>query len=162
MMKPTLFAAKKSRAWFWWGISLGAVIGLAVWWWLETQEESNLKKKFAGKSRPLMKLDTVPEEIVLPETETVPTPKKPQKIDDLKKIEGIGPRSAQALEAAGISTFAKLAKVKPEKIQQTLKDAGVRIGFPETWPEQAAFAAKGDWDGLAQFQDTLQGGRKKG
>ena len=105
-----------------------------------------------------MKLEAVPDEITLPDTQ--PLPKKPSKVDDLKKIEGIGPRSAQALEAAGITTFAKLAKMKPEKIQVLLKEAGVRIGFPDTWPEQAVLAAKGDWDGLAQLQETLQGGRR--
>jgi predicted flap endonuclease-1-like 5' DNA nuclease len=160
MKKINIFAAKKSRPWFWWGINLGVVIALAVWWWLQNQEDTGLKKKFPGKSKPLMKLDTVPEEITLPESE--PTPKKPVKIDDLKKIEGIGPRSAQALEAAGIMNFAKLAKTKPEKIQRILKEAGVRVGFPETWPEQAALAAKGDWDGLAHLQDTLKGGRRMG
>ena len=158
MKKINPFAARKNRPWFWWGINLGIVIALVVWWWLENQDESGLKTKFTGKAKSPIKLDTVPEEIVLPDTK--PEPKKPKKTDDLKKIEGIGPKSAQALAAAGITTFVKLAKMKPEKIQETLREAGVRVGYPETWPEQAALAAAGKWDELAAMQGALQGGRR--
>src|SRR5690606_7843176 len=36
-------------------------------------------------------------------------PKKTSKADDLTKVEGIGPKSAEVLAAAGIDSFAKLA-----------------------------------------------------
>jgi predicted flap endonuclease-1-like 5' DNA nuclease len=155
-IKP--FAARKSRPWFWWGINIGVGIALVVWWWLENQKELRPRKKFPGKSKPLAKLETVPEKILLKESD--PASKDTKIVDDLKKIEGIGPRSAEALKGAGITTFTQLAKMKPDTIQQTLKDAGVRIGYPETWPEQAALAAAEKWDELAAFQSTLQGGRK--
>jgi hypothetical protein len=32
---------------------------------------------------------------------------------------------------------------------------------PESWPEQAALAAKGDWDALKKLQDELDGGKYK-
>ena len=46
------------------------------------------------------------------------------------------------------------------RIKKILKDAGIRIGYPDTWPEQAALAAKNDWDALTVFQGKLQGGRR--
>ena len=53
------------------------------------------------------------------------------KADDLKKIEGIGPKIAETLTAAGIATFAELAKTKPAKISEII--AGVRGNHvPET------------------------------
>ena len=82
------------------------------------------------------------------------------KPDDLTLIEGIGPKIAQALVSAEITSFAKLAKMKPGKIRNILRDAGIRLGFPDTWPEQAALAAEGKWGELTAFQKTLSGGRR--
>ncbi|HFC10062.1 MAG TPA: hypothetical protein ENJ54_09490 [Chloroflexi bacterium] len=82
--------------------------------------------------------------------------------DDLRKIEGIGPKIEAALKQAGIRTFADLAAKTPEELQAVLDAAGfARISNPETWPEQAALAAKGDWEALAALQGTLKGGRRR-
>jgi large subunit ribosomal protein L21 len=94
-----------------------------------------------------------------------PAPKavaaKVDKADDLKKIEGIGPKAAEALQNAGLSTFAKLAKAKPEKIKEILTEASSRMAHldPGTWPEQAKLAADGNWDELKTLQDKLNGGK---
>ncbi|MCB9453631.1 MAG: ATP synthase F1 subunit gamma [Anaerolineaceae bacterium] len=95
-----------------------------------------------------------------------PAPKKKAKKasaggDDLTRIEGIGPKMSAALQAAGITTFAQLAGASEETLTAAIEAAGIRLA-PSlgTWAEQAAFAAKGDWDGLKQLQDTLIGGRK--
>jgi predicted flap endonuclease-1-like 5' DNA nuclease len=81
--------------------------------------------------------------------------------DDLTKIEGIGPKIAQLLIDGGIATFANLAKAKLEKIQTILDAAGprYRIHDPKTWPAQADMAAKGEWEKLTTWQDTLKGGK---
>ena len=80
------------------------------------------------------------------------------KADDLKKIEGIGPKIAETLTAAGIVTFADLAKAKPAKISEII--AGVRGNHvPDTWPKQAKLAADGKWDELKKWQDELDGGK---
>ena len=82
------------------------------------------------------------------------------KPDDLKKIEGIGPKIAETLSAAGISTFADLAKSKPEKISEIISEVrGKHI--PDTWPKQAKLAAEGKWDELKEYQDKLDGGVEK-
>ena len=81
------------------------------------------------------------------------------KADDLKKIEGIGPKIAETLTAAGIVSFANLAKAKPAKISEIIE--GVRGNHvPDTWPEQAKLAADGKWDELKVLQDKLDGGKK--
>ncbi len=84
--------------------------------------------------------------------------------DDLKKIEGIGPKIEQLLNAAGIRTWAHLASSESESIREILTAAGerYRVHDPTTWPEQAALAAVGQWQELGQLQDLLKGGRRPG
>ena len=86
-------------------------------------------------------------------------PKKASgKADDLKKIEGIGPKIASTLVEGGIATFADLAKAKPAKISEII--AGVRGNHvTDTWPAQAKLAADGNWDELKKWQDELDGGK---
>jgi F-type H+-transporting ATPase subunit gamma len=87
--------------------------------------------------------------------------KKNGKEDDLTVIEGIGPKMAAALKAAGIHTFAQLAQTSNEEIEAAIKAAGMKFAPSlSTWAEQAAFAAAGNWDGLEEFQKQLTGGRK--
>jgi ribosomal protein L30 len=81
--------------------------------------------------------------------------------DDLTKIEGIGPKMSAALQAAGINTYAQLAASDEEALRSAIEAAKMRLSPSlSTWAEQAAFAAKGDWDGLKELQDKLVGGRK--
>ena len=83
---------------------------------------------------------------------------KPAKADDLKKIEGIGPKIATTLIEAGIVTFADLAKAKPAKIAEIIVDVrGNHV--TDTWPAQAKLAADGKWDELKKWQDELDGGK---
>ncbi|CAM4117652.1 50S ribosomal protein L21 [Zobellia nedashkovskayae] len=85
-------------------------------------------------------------------------PKKSGKADDLKKVEGIGPKIAETLVAAGISTFAELAKVDAAKISEIIADVrGNHV--TDTWPAQAKLAAEGKWDELKKWQDELDGGK---
>ncbi|GEQ84620.1 50S ribosomal protein L21 [Patiriisocius marinistellae] len=89
-------------------------------------------------------------------------PKKSTKADDLKKIEGVGPKAAEAMVAAGLDTFAKVAKAKPEAIEAILAEASSNLAHlvANTWPKQAKLAADGKWDELKVLQDELDGGRK--
>jgi large subunit ribosomal protein L21 len=80
--------------------------------------------------------------------------------DDLKKIEGVGPKIAETLNAAGISTFAELAKTDAAKISEIIADVrGNHV--TDTWPKQAQLAADGKWDELQKWQDELDGGVAK-
>ena len=81
--------------------------------------------------------------------------------DDLKRIEGIGPKIASLLQAAGITTFAHLASTDVRKLKKIIAEAGLTaLADPTTWPEQATLAATGEWDALEALQDELKGGRR--
>jgi large subunit ribosomal protein L4 len=63
--------------------------------------------------------------------------------DDLKQIDGIGPKIADALVAAGIDSFAKLAAASEDELKAAL--TGVRTpASVGTWAAQAAELAKKD------------------
>lgn len=84
--------------------------------------------------------------------------KSEAKADNLTKIEGIGPKIAETLVAAGVVTFADVAASTPEKISEII--AGVRGSHvTDTWPKQAQMAADGQWDELKKWQDELDGGK---
>jgi predicted flap endonuclease-1-like 5' DNA nuclease len=80
-------------------------------------------------------------------TETVPaqrTPEAPQTAaaDDLTRIEGIGPKMAAALKAAGITSYAQLAETDEAGLRAAIAAAGMRFS-PSlvTWPQQAKLLA---------------------
>ncbi|WP_445383162.1 30S ribosomal protein S2 [Robiginitalea sp. IMCC43444] len=90
-------------------------------------------------------------------------PKKETKkaaAEDLTKIEGIGPKAAEALTKAGIAGYEALSKAKPDAIKEILTEASSRMAHldPTSWPKQAKMAADGDWDALKEWQDNAKGG----
>ncbi|MCL4870390.1 MAG: DUF4332 domain-containing protein [Anaerolineae bacterium] len=97
-----------------------------------------------------------------PMVEPVSFAPEPAAVDDLTRIEGIGPKISELLQAAGIGTFAGLAAASPDQLKEILEAAGpqFRLADPISWPEQAGLAAAGDWDRLQTLQDTLKGGRE--
>ncbi len=94
-------------------------------------------------------------------TKTSSTSKK-KVADDLKKIEGIGPKIAELLIKAGIKTFADLSAAKKSTLKDILEAAGNRYKMhdPSTWANQAKLAAKGKWAKLEALQAKLNGGKK--
>jgi predicted flap endonuclease-1-like 5' DNA nuclease len=86
----------------------------------------------------------------------------PSQPDDLRIIEGIGPKIAQILNDNGILTFAQLAATSVERLKAILEHAGprFRLADPTTWPNQARLAAEGAWDELKALQTELNGGRR--
>ncbi len=91
------------------------------------------------------------------------TPKATEKVaakeESKATKEGIGPKIAETLNNAGITTFAELAKTDVEKIAEIITDVrGNHI--PDTWPKQAELAAEGKWDELKKWQDELDGGKE--
>lgn len=93
----------------------------------------------------------------------VASAKKAAKGDDLKIVEGIGPKIEELLHAAGIVTFNDLATASVEKVQEVLDAAGPRYRMhdPATWAQQAQLAADGKWDELKVLQDRLNGGKEE-
>lgn len=122
-----------------------------IWWalWGKSRAEAESEVEATSEGRP--------EPAHPPVTrvkEAAPSP------DDLKRIEGIGPKIESVLNAAGILTFAQLAATDVEELERVVKEGGVRLAFPESWSEQAALAAAGEWEELEVLQEDLTAGRK--
>jgi len=83
------------------------------------------------------------------------------KSDNLQLVEGIGPKINGLLNDAGIVTWRQLSQASSEQLRKILTDAGPRYKMhnPDSWPEQAGFAANGEWDALISFQKVLDGGK---
>ncbi len=96
-----------------------------------------------------------------PEAVKAPAAKKAPKLDDLKIVEGIGPKIEQLLKEGNINTWAELAATPVDRLREILDAAGPRyqIHDPSTWPAQSKFAAEGQWEELKEYQDMLTGGR---
>jgi predicted flap endonuclease-1-like 5' DNA nuclease len=124
-------------------------IGLLAWEWYE--------RRMASESTELM---LYPESAIT-EMPTAPTKRVSTSRDDLEVVEGIGPKIASVLVAAGIDTYAKLAQASEDDLRAALKAAKVRVpaSLP-TWAQQAALAAQDDWVGLRELKEQLLAGRK--
>lgn len=169
-----------------WLVVVLAVIALVIVLLLrnstEDAESTSARSPFEPDERPDPVADTDPPTVaatvkpvstdVVAEAEAVaaraasvdiPVPAETAKPDDLKKVEGIGPKIASVLNAAGILTFAQLVDVSADHVREILEAEDprlTRLADPTTWAEQAKLAAAGKWDELAALQDELKGGRR--
>ncbi|MFN4255629.1 MAG: hypothetical protein ACK4Q5_11545 [Saprospiraceae bacterium] len=84
--------------------------------------------------------------------------------DNLRIVEGIGPKIEELLFNEGIKTYADLAATSVERIKEILAAAGSRYAMhdPGTWPAQALLAANGEWDNLKAYQGFLNAGKRPG
>jgi len=71
-------------------------------------------------------------------------PKNADEKDDLKKLDGVGPKLEEVFNAAGIATFENFAATSVEKLHEILEEAGSRYASkdPAPWIEQAKELAK--------------------
>ncbi|NBB29338.1 hypothetical protein [Cellulophaga sp. BC115SP] len=85
-----------------------------------------------------------------------------EKPDDLKKIEGIGPKIEELLNQNGILTFMQLSQASTYLLKQILQEAGPRFQMhdPSTWSRQAELASAGKWQELKDWQDILNKGKE--
>ncbi len=83
-------------------------------------------------------------------------------LEDLKVVEGIGPKIEELLHTSGIRNLNDLAETSVERLSQILEEAGghFRMHTPDTWPAQARLASNGDWELLREYQEQLKGGRE--
>jgi predicted flap endonuclease-1-like 5' DNA nuclease len=81
-------------------------------------------------------------------------------LDDFEPLEGIGPRINEILHEAGISTYEMLAEADIERLRYVLRQANLPLADPESWPQQASLAARGDWQGLEALKRDLKAGRR--
>lgn len=87
---------------------------------------------------------------------------KKVKQDDLKIVEGIGPKIEELFHNHEVKTWKALSECSIEKCQQVLNSGGKRyeIHKPGTWPKQAKLAYEGQWVALLKWQDELDGGKE--
>ncbi len=128
-----------------------------------TPKSKKAKSEPTAEAAPEITEDDVVEEI--PAEEASEDASEDTAPDDLTKIEGVGPKFAEAFQAVGVVTFADLAAKSVDELKALLEGnedyaslAG-RIG--DTWPKQAGMAAEGQWDELKTWQDELNGGVDK-
>jgi predicted flap endonuclease-1-like 5' DNA nuclease len=156
------------------GLEAIALMALAAYmgWWLGRRtfavEIEGLKSKIRVRNEEVedcyktkAKLTPVHAVAPTPMPALVEVPAIPVIPDDLKIVEGIGPKIEGLLNNEGILTFAQLAAAAPERIKEILHAAGPRFQMhdPSTWPQQSALARDGKWDALKKWQDELNKGR---
>ncbi|WP_432833146.1 helix-hairpin-helix domain-containing protein [Dactylosporangium sp. CA-092794] len=106
------------------------------------------------------------EEAVEPEPVVVPAQAAAVEdgpVDDLQRIEGIGPKMSAALIAAGIRTYVQLAEADVDTLRAAIEAAGLRFA-PSivTWARQSRLLADGDEEGFADLTRRLVAGRDTG
>jgi len=83
------------------------------------------------------------------------------KVDDLKIVEGIGPKISEMFQNAGIATWKALSETSVADCQKVLDTGGDRykVHDPASWPLQAKMAYQGKWADLVKWQDEHDHGR---
>lgn len=115
-------------------LGLAVLAGVLIWWWFYYRPRSREVPQRAPKAAA---------------------------VDDLTRIEGIGPKISVLLEEAGIRSFADLAAANVDRLREIVAAAGLTaLADPGSWPEQARLAAEGQWERLQTLQDKLKGGRR--
>lgn len=83
------------------------------------------------------------------------------KQDDLKLVEGIGPKIEEMFKEVGIKTWEALSQTAVAKCQKVLDGGGnrYRIHDPASWPMQAKMAYEGKWVELFKWQEEHKHGK---
>ncbi len=175
------------RNWVFWAVAL-LIVAIGFWLWIRQEEkeeqdqrlalmkaEESAREAEARQAEEAAKAEDAALATAKTQEMSVvaasPADKPAQKIsskrgkkddgDDLTVIEGIGPKISKTLIAAGIDTYAKLAQATEDQLIEIITAAGmIKPGSVSTWAEQAALAAKGDWEALQALQSQLSGGRR--
>lgn len=83
------------------------------------------------------------------------------KENDLKLIEGIGPKIEELFHNFNIKTWKSLSETPVDKCQEVLDSGGsrYRIHDPASWPMQAKMAYEGHWEQLFDWQEKHRAGK---
>lgn len=83
------------------------------------------------------------------------------RLNDLKIVEGIGPKIEGLFHNFDIKTWQALADCTVSKCQEVLDSGGerYRVHDPASWPMQARMCAEGKWKELARWQDEHKHGK---
>ena len=83
------------------------------------------------------------------------------KKDDLKVVEGIGPKIEGMFHDGGIKTWKALSETAVARCKEILDGGGNRfkVHDPASWPMQAKMCYEGKWAELAKWQDEHDYGK---
>ncbi|TLF46668.1 hypothetical protein [Maribacter aurantiacus] len=83
------------------------------------------------------------------------------KQDDLKVVEGIGPKIEGMFKDAGIKTWKALSEASVADCQKVLDGGGKRyqVHDPASWPMQAKMCYEGKWKELFKWQEEHKHGK---
>ena len=83
------------------------------------------------------------------------------KKDDLKVVEGIGPKIEQMFHDEGIKTWAALSETPVARCQEILNKGGERykVHDPSSWPMQAKMCYENKWKELVKWQEEHDHGK---
>ncbi|MDC6362278.1 MULTISPECIES: hypothetical protein [Flavobacteriaceae] len=86
---------------------------------------------------------------------------KKVKLDDLKIVEGIGPKIETLFHNFDIKTWKALSETSADTCQEVLDSGGkrFRIHDPASWPMQAKMAYEGHWEQLSEWQEKHRAGK---
>src|SRR5690606_5841280 len=132
-------------------------------------ELETCKKRLSGNKLPKEQ----PTDALLdsPRTDTVPKPVETRefkalfgrafKADDLKIVEGIGPKIEALFHQHNIKSWKELSQTTAGRCQEILDSGGkrYRIHDPASWPMQAKMADQGKWKQLSQWQERHRAGK---
>ncbi len=148
-----VIAPANGRDMFSWSLGLLAV-AILVWIWMRrdataarTDDAAKAAQDAADEAEALAKRREVRRD-VQPVASVEP--------DDLTKIKGIAVGYQRVLNDVGIRTYEALAATSADELRAIFSAASraAPVGL-ETIPQQAEFAAKEDWDGLREYQDSI-------
>ncbi|HEX6302784.1 MAG TPA: hypothetical protein VFZ76_01235 [Anaerolineales bacterium] len=144
---------------------------LLIRWIMQMQQEAARRarvvdqaRREAAKEKPEAPIQKAAKPLAEPQEDKPTKPDeeiKPSKMDDFRRLEGIGPKVNALLHEAGMRTYSDLAKSGEDNLREILRGANLYMLNPESWPEQAGLAAKGDWEALEALKEQLRGGRKR-
>ncbi len=126
------------------------------------EREEEKKKEQLKETRVPVAARKTAEQAAPPAPAAAPTPSTPvAEAADLTKIEGIGPKAAEVLVAAGVVSYTDLKSKSADEIKAILDASDAQLSHldPSTWSKQAEYAANGEWDALKKWQDELDGGK---
>lgn len=124
----------------------------------------------APAPQPVLAIDVTPEDVTPESSKPLPTAASVALMkeaavaaveataDDMTRLTGIGPKLAEAMNAAGIKQYSQLAAMSLETLNERLAASGIRYSkaVAQTWAEQAKLAAAADWEGLKTYQTAMK------
>lgn len=120
--------------------SLGLGISLVIGYWLKQEERRSRQQPSPIGTPPIEEKPLVLSSKMLDAAPTVPDQQEPAaEADDLTRINGIGPKTAEALHALGITTYRALADWAVEDLANQLTGTvrGINAEKVSDWKQQA-------------------------